>query len=192
MPGKKGSRTPFRLVPFWERTYGTAFRHKNTSGSTAVSVLNLTPPQKSLRFQQRRNIWNVKLVIVCKKSILICIKINEKVTIQQTNQPFTQIMYFLFAVSFGGTVTLFLGCSILSGVEFFYYFTLRLGCKFWRKYQKKSKIHPLTKMQQRSKRSAVWAGNMVTYIPWHRRNKMSQPQTNEMKIYRPKKCTEVY
>ncbi|KDR15054.1 Sodium channel protein Nach [Zootermopsis nevadensis] len=46
-------------------------------------------------------------------------------------------------VSFGGTVTLFLGCSILSSVELLYYFTLRLGCELWMKYQKKGKTHPL-------------------------------------------------
>ncbi|KAJ9590221.1 hypothetical protein L9F63_016671, partial [Diploptera punctata] len=38
-------------------------------------------------------------------------------------------------VSFGGTVSLFLGCSILSGVEFVYFFTLRLICKLWMQYR---------------------------------------------------------
>jgi hypothetical protein len=85
------------------------------------------------------------------------------------NLPFIQTTYFLFAVSFGGTVTLFLGCSILSGAELFYYFTLRLGCKFWMKCQNKGKIYPVPEVQQRSQRNAVRGGNMTTYIPWDQR-----------------------
>ena len=55
----------------------------------------------------------------------------------------------LFAVSFGGTVSLFLGCSILSGVELLYYFTLRPVCALWTKYKEREIDNP--PVQQRLK-----------------------------------------
>jgi hypothetical protein len=75
----------------------------------------------------------------------------------------------LFAVSFGGTVSLFLGCSILSGVELLYYFTLRIICTLWTKHQEERESHGPPEVQQRLRgkplRAAVLDQNKCTYIP---------------------------
>jgi hypothetical protein len=79
-------------------------------------------------------------------------------------------MVYLFAVSFGGTVSFFLGCSVLSGVEFLYHFTLRLGCKFWAGHHKKSATDGPKAAQQLSKRItrpiALRDATDSTDIPW--------------------------
>jgi amiloride-sensitive sodium channel len=60
-------------------------------------------------------------------------------------------MSTLFAVSFGGTASLFLGCSILSGVELLYYFTLRLVGILCTKYKEEHEIDSPPEVQQRLK-----------------------------------------
>lgn len=44
----------------------------------------------------------------------------------------TNVFFFLNPVSFGGIAGLFLGFSLLSGVEIIYYFTLRAICMVYR------------------------------------------------------------
>jgi amiloride-sensitive sodium channel len=74
----------------------------------------------------------------------------------------------LFAVSFGGTVSLFLGCSILSGVELLYYFTLRIVCTLWTKYKEEREMDSPPEVQQRLKEqtspAALLYGNKCTHI----------------------------
>jgi amiloride-sensitive sodium channel len=75
----------------------------------------------------------------------------------------------LFAVSFGGTVSLFLGCSILSGVELLYYFTLRLVCALWTKYKDERELDSPPEVQKRVKEqtspAAVLYENNCTNMP---------------------------
>ena len=45
-------------------------------------------------------------------------------------------------------MSFFLGCSILSGVELLYYFTLRLVCSLWTKGKEEGEIDSPPKVQQ--------------------------------------------
>jgi hypothetical protein len=80
----------------------------------------------------------------------------------------TPLSSALFTVSFGGTASLFLGCSILSGVELLYYFTLRLICTRWTKHKEERKINRRSDVQQRlnerTPSGAVPYGSEWTYI----------------------------
>ncbi|XP_023722025.2 sodium channel protein Nach [Cryptotermes secundus] len=73
-------------------------------------------------------------------------------------------------VSFGGTVSFFLGCSVLSGLEFAYYFTLRLGCKVWMRHHKKITTRRPAAVQQPSMRVtrsiAAFGTIKSANIPW--------------------------
>ncbi|KAJ0174664.1 hypothetical protein K1T71_009772 [Dendrolimus kikuchii] len=48
-----------------------------------------------------------------------------------------------FMANCGGLLGLFMGFSILSLVEIFYFITLRFGCIFWRKKNKKYNVNPI-------------------------------------------------
>lgn len=59
------------------------------------------------------------------------------------------VEYFQFLVSFGGIAGLFLGFSLLSGVEVLYYFTMRACCMVYkekhelRKMNREERLKPL-------------------------------------------------
>ncbi|PSN31707.1 hypothetical protein C0J52_23618 [Blattella germanica] len=69
--------------------------------------------------------------------------LEEKIQFRIKIEEYTKTRYrrdIIFSyedlvVSFGGTVSLFLGCSILSGVELVYFFTIRLICRLWMQQQ---------------------------------------------------------
>lgn len=56
----------------------------------------------------------------CLDGLICLVKIKDKII--------TAILHSLVSVSFGGIAGLFLGFSLLSGVEIIYYFTIRACC----------------------------------------------------------------
>lgn len=67
----------------------------------------------------------------------------------------------LFLVSFGGIAGLFLGFSLLSGVEIIYYFTIRTCCMA---FQEKEELEKLQRKRHNAKSSPDYDFSLKPYF----------------------------
>lgn len=69
---------------------------------------------------------------------------------RSVSKNFAFIFSFFVTVAFGGIAGLFLGFSLLSGIEIFYYFTLRALCMVHTDKKKLTKLHWQYKWEKES------------------------------------------